>query len=223
MLGFSETAARDPLFYRLHTHYEDLAQQFRDTRLSSYSSRDFILSAGVSVVSVRTVIEKEDVDTEEDITNLLITHEEVATITHHTKTQIKYKRINHVPFKYLVILANPRGEARKVIVRIWLNYGSQYIALDRFVHSLSGQDTETIVRRSSESAATMKDKISTIKRFIEDIVNKNTTRTWCGFPHNLLIPRSTNFRHGGRLFKLFVFVNDVDQDVSEGTDGIEHM
>ena len=33
VMAYSEVSARDPIFYRWHTHIEDLIQEFRDTQL----------------------------------------------------------------------------------------------------------------------------------------------------------------------------------------------
>ena len=47
--------ARDPIFYRWHTHMEDLMQEFRDKKFPSYRKADFELSDGVrKVTSQRT-------------------------------------------------------------------------------------------------------------------------------------------------------------------------
>ena len=35
--------SRDPIFYRWHTHNEDLAQEYRDKRLPPYTKDDFKL------------------------------------------------------------------------------------------------------------------------------------------------------------------------------------
>ena len=49
----------------------------------------------------------------------------------------------------------------------------------------------------------------------------NSLNTFCGIPHNLYLPRSKE--GSGQKFELLAFVNDVSQDVNEGSDGIEHM
>ena len=41
---------RDPIFYRWHTHIEDLAQEFRDLKFSSYKEDDLRLSEDVRKV-----------------------------------------------------------------------------------------------------------------------------------------------------------------------------
>ena len=61
---------------------------------------------------------------------------------------------------------------------------------------------------------------------MDDIKFKRETKTYCGFPHNLLLPKSLPFTpdgQGGATFVLFAFVNDVEWDVREGMDGVEHM
>ena len=60
------------------------------------------------------------------------------------------------------------------------------------------------------------------------IIQKSETRTWCGFPEHLQIPKSRPFERGNKIkdaqsFLLMVLVNDVDQAVTEGSDGVEHM
>merc|ERR1719347_913426 len=56
--------------------------------------------------------------------------------------------------------------------------------------------------------------------------NQHQSKTWCGFPINLYVPKSTLHKDGkqeGGEFIIKVFVNDVDQDVMEGLDGIQHV
>lgn len=63
---------------------------------------------------------------------------------------------------------------------------------------------------------------------MSDIKERKDPKTWCGFPHNLLVPRSKALQPWDNLtdaqeFSLLAFVTDVDQDVVEGSDGVEHM
>merc|ERR1712126_87378 len=63
---------------------------------------------------------------------------------------------------------------------------------------------------------------------MNDIMNKQETSTWCGFPHHLLLPRSANFDPsgedlGGRSFVLFAFVTETQYGVDIGNDEVEHM
>lgn len=176
MMGFSETSARDPVFYRLHTHIDNIVQRFRNKKLPSYIPSDFQLSDNLRVYKVETVIDKEHIgwlSDGEDVKNVLVTFNQVATISHHLNSDITYKRINHLPFSYRIAVSNPLKSTKKVIVRIWLGLlnksgtkleSNRVIELDRFVYTLDGNSMEIIDRKSTDSAATMKDQISTIER-----------------------------------------------------------
>jgi len=71
------------------------------------------------------------------------------------------------------------------------------IELDRFVHQMSGQSTETITRRDSQSSLTM----------------QGTDR--CGWPKHLLLPKGKT--EGKTFFRLIAMVNEpTSQNVNVG-------
>ena len=150
-----------------------------------------------------------------------------------TSSSISYQRLNHHDFDFNIRIGNPEQSRKKVIVRIFLGISDSgsfnplhMIEMDRFVHTLSGNTKEIIKRRSKESSNTMKEGGMTINRKVDMIEafqtgnSNNDIETYCGFPHNVYLPRSTP---EGTDFELVAFVNDVDQEVMEGSDGIEHM
>ena len=120
VMGYTEVAARDPVFYRWHGHLEQIMQRFRDEKLPSYSLDDFALADRVAVKSIRTIIPKGSIKSRRHLKNTLITHEEEAHLKHSENSEIIYKRINHIPFEYKIVLRNPFSVKKKVIVRIWL-------------------------------------------------------------------------------------------------------
>ena len=68
--------------------------------------------------------------------------------------------------------------------------------MDRFVHTLNGETSESIVRTSIQAASTMKyDMIMTLNEVSEALERlmsnqgANIPQTYCGIPHNLFIPR----------------------------------
>ena len=70
--------------------------------------------------------------------------------------------------------------------------------------------------------------MQTSHSFTESISERKETKTWCGFPHHLLLPKGRDFNKGDQIkdaqsFLLMVLVNDIEQDVTEGSDRIEHM
>ena len=116
VMSFSEVSARDPIFFRWHGHLEVMLQNYRDTKLPSYTLTDFQLTDDIKVSSIKTIIDEKSLKTE----NNLITHMEEVTIDHGHQTSISYRRLNHVPFKYQINIDNPNQSNKKVLVRIWL-------------------------------------------------------------------------------------------------------
>ena len=120
VMSYSEASARDPIFYRWHRHLEQLMQRWRDLKLPIYTREDFQLSDGIQVEKIETVTDKHEAHTRNELKNILITHTETANIIHSQTSQIRYRRVNHLPFKYVISTKNPNKSKRKVIVRIWL-------------------------------------------------------------------------------------------------------
>ena len=127
LIGSTETAGRDPIFYRWHLHLEELNQQFRDTKLPTYKEEDFQLTQGVRVVNAKTVLENPVLGS---LDNILVTYMEDAELDYGHNTQIHYPRVNHHPFKYEIILENPERTNKKVIVRLFLGIEQNHI--DRY-------------------------------------------------------------------------------------------
>ena len=117
---FDVTSARDPVFYKWHGHLEEELQKFRDAKLSKYVLEDFSLQNDVEVESIKTVMDKGQLSTNEDIENVLVTVNEESTVRHHEGNEIQYTRINHLEFKYQLKIKNPQKITKKVILRIWL-------------------------------------------------------------------------------------------------------
>ena len=86
----------------------------------SYTENDFNINEDVDIVSVNTVVDKIVAKSNKDIRNILITCWEDAKIQYSTTSNIFYKRLNHLKFKYELKIKNPRGVAKKVMFRIWL-------------------------------------------------------------------------------------------------------
>ena len=62
------------------------------------------------------------------------------------------------------------------------------IELDRFVHTLSGEENETLERSSRESTATTKHDGRGLSGFVDDIKNRRESGSWCGLPPHFLLP-----------------------------------
>ena len=115
-----DSSARDPIFYSWHLHIEELFEKYKDTVQGPYTRRDFTLSDGLKVLEVKTIMDKSQVGTRNDVENILVTYDEDAA----TGMKI-YNKINHKDYTYQIRISNPQRTIKKVIVRIWL-------ALSRF-------------------------------------------------------------------------------------------
>ena len=92
------------------------------------------------------------------------------------------------------------------------------IEMDQFTLKLSGETKQNIERRSQESTATMKGIGMTIERYegkgCTSFIRNDTdysfmkkmkerqlsvNSTWCGFPHNLLLPRWSDGLNGRKI------------------------
>ena len=86
----------------------------------SYTKKDFEVNDGIEIVSAQTVIDKSVANTKENLRNTLITFWESATIKYRKSSNIFYKRINHLNYKYELTIRNTKKVKRKMMFRIFL-------------------------------------------------------------------------------------------------------
>ena len=232
---------------RWHAQIERVVQSWRDQHLSRYvfsnflygtniynflnryRREDFNVGGGLEVLSVSSVLQHEN----HELHNLLVTFMEVKELALRENVRIRYNRLNHASFQWRIDLGNPERSRRRVIVRIFIAAlntpgdpssftNSEPVLMDKFVHNLSGEERETLVRESMQNTLSMVDSGLTVERLSESITGEQGegTNTWCGIPINLYLPKSSE---EGRDFCLMAFVNDVEQDVEEGLDGVQHV
>ena len=232
---------------RWHAQIERVVQSWRDQHLSRYvfsnflygtniynflnryRREDFNVGGGLEVLGVSSVLQHEN----HELHNLLVTFMEVKELALRENVMIRYNRLNHASFQWRLDLGNPERSRRRVIVRIFIAAlntpgdpssftNSEPVLMDKFVHNLSGEERETLVRESMQNTLSMVDSGLTVERLSESITGEQGegTNTWCGIPINLYLPKSSE---EGRDFCLMAFVNDVEQDVEEGLDGVQHV
>ena len=165
-----------------------------------------------------------------ELNNLLVTFMEVKELVLRENVRIRFNRLNHAQFQWRVVIGNSQRSRRRVIVRIFMAFlntpgdhtsftNREPILMDKFVHNLSGEETEELVRESTENTLSMDESGLTVERLSRQVVNGGQN-TWCGIPINLYLPKSSE---QGRDFLLMAFVHDVEQDVVEGLDGVQHV
>ena len=125
-----DSSARDPIFYSWHLHIEELFEQYKDKTQGPYKKSDFTLSDGLKVLEVKTIMEKSQIPTENDLENTLVTYEEEEP---KGWQGLQYNKIGHHDYKYQITMSNPQGSTKKVIVRIWLALGSSFYVFNGFM------------------------------------------------------------------------------------------
>jgi len=225
-MAFSTTSARDPIFYRWHSQVDNVVQSWRDQHLSRYRREDVDVGEGLEVVSISSVLRHES----HELNNLLVTFMEVKDLALRDNVRIRFNRLNHARFQWKVEIRNRQRSRRRVIVRIFMAFlktpgdptsftNREPMLMDKFVHNLSGDEREELVRESTENTLCMEESGLTVERLSEQAVTGDQN-TWCGIPMNLYLPKSSE---QGRDFLLMAFVHDVEQDVMEGLDGVQHV
>ena len=63
------------------------------------------------------------------------------------------------------------------------------IEMDQFTVNLNGKYSQTIKRKSEESALTMKGEGPTLISYIKNMEDRDNKETFCGWPVNMLLPR----------------------------------
>ena len=191
-----------------------------------YRREDVDVGEGLEVVSISSVLRHES----HELNNLLVTFMEVKDLALRDNVRIRFNRLNHARFQWKVEIRNRQRSRRRVIVRIFMAFlktpgdptsftNREPMLMDKFVHNLSGDEREELVRESRENTLCMEESGLTVERLSEQAVTGDQN-TWCGIPMNLYLPKSSE---QGRDFLLMAFVHDVEQDVMEGLDGVQHV
>ena len=178
------------------------------------------------MLSISSVLRHES----HELNNLLVTFMEVKDLALRDNVRIRFNRLNHARFQWRLQIGNRQRSRRRVIVRIFLVFlktpgdptsftNREPMLMDKFVHNLNGQEREELIRESTQNTLCMEESGLTVERLSEQAVTGDQN-TWCGIPMNLYLPKSSE---QGRDFLLMAFVHDVEQDVMEGMDGVQHV
>ncbi|ODN00731.1 Hemocyanin A chain [Orchesella cincta] len=218
-----ETATRDPSFFRLHKHIDNLIKEHKDS-LNPYTHEELDIEGvevkNVEVDSLETYFEEFDID-------MLNALDDAAGLP-DVEIKARVQRLNHKPFGVKIVATSA---AEKVVtVRIFLApkydwFGREvpldvqrwkFIELDKFAVKLTAGEN-AIVRKSSESSVTIPDPLSTraLRKLVDDAIAGTTSLEvdkdyrHCGVPDRLLLPKG---KENGMKYTLFVMLSDFDED-----------
>nr|CAD7592476.1 unnamed protein product [Timema genevievae] len=218
-----ETATRDPAFFRLHKHIDNLFKLHKDL-LPPYS-RDELEFPGVkiqdlSVDELTTYFEDFDID-------LLNALDDTVDLD-DMNIKARVRRLNHKPFAFHFTVESDKENL--VAVRVFMGpkydwFGqeipldekrSYMVEIDKFVTELNAGQT-MFHRKSSESSVTIPDRetTKTLVAKVENAINGRASLTvnkdvrHCGYPDRLLLPKG---KKGGLPFTLYAILTDYNKE-----------
>ena len=222
VMGSTVSSMRDPIFYRWHGYIQRKFRDYKDIVAMSNPYTDMELSfPGVKVVSINVVPERGDLD-------IFYTYRDMSFVRLNSLDQngpgdrvtVQYMRMNHIPFRWNIVIQSELSEPTPAIVRIFMmptKEGVQNratIHMDHFFVELH-PGSNNVGRDELEAPHLSKSRWSLVE--LQDrLINGQLGQTdfsWggCGWPRHLNIPRGTE---EGMPWTLVVMVSKVlDQDI----------
>nr|CAR85693.1 hemocyanin subunit type 1 precursor [Carausius morosus] len=218
-----ETATRDPAFFRLHKHIDNLFKLHKDL-LPPYKQEELVLP-GVKITDVAVEpLETYFEDFDADLLNALDDTIDLDDV----EIKARVRRLNHKPFTVQITAESERETLATVRIFLGPKYDwfgqeipleekRQYLVeIDKFVTKVNSGKT-TIQRKSSESSVTIPDRETTklLVAKVENAINGKATINvnkdvrHCGYPDRLLLPKG---KKGGMPFTLYVILTDFNKE-----------
>ncbi|XP_071956170.1 hemocyanin AA6 chain-like [Antedon mediterranea] len=237
VMGATETAVRDPVFFRWHKYIDNLFVMHKNM-LDPYSADDL----GFKNIKLEEIsVKVNDCDQ-----NVLTTRMEYVNVDIYQSMyqgnpqqslQVSVYRVNHDEFEYNMKVKNANSKNVKAAFRVFMapsfdehsdRFGLNeqrrlFIEMDKFVEEIPGNATHEI-KRSSKLSSVVKPPGLSIKDILKEVETKRKSTEKnvesecvcrreryceCGLPQNILLPRGTE---SGMRFDLFVMVTDWGSD-----------
>ncbi|OXA38134.1 Phenoloxidase 2 [Folsomia candida] len=227
VIGSTNTACRDTIFWRWHTNV-DLILQRQKAFMPPYTATDLLLN-GVSVSGLEVHTPSLDINTL--LTFWMQSDVDLSRGLDFLKTDInnlgpiwaRLTHLQHRDFEYHIIVRNSNAKNVTGTVRIFaapkfdeqgdpLPFDEQrtlFFQMDKFTTTLKHGEN-LVQRKSIESALTI--PWSQTFRQLERSVSSPTgveAFCGCGWPQNLLVPKG---KHGGLSLDFFVMITDWEVD-----------
>ncbi|XP_045454384.1 phenoloxidase subunit 1-like [Melitaea cinxia] len=243
VMGEPATAMRDPVFYRLHAHIDDLFRSYK--KLLPPYPRTKLEFPGVRISHIQIEGKEKREGEGAVLVGVLNTQWEQSVVdldqgldfTPRGRTLTSFTHLTHDDFHYVIEVTNSSGGAVRGCVRVFLapqrgrrgdallfeEQRTLAIELDKFTHYIP-VGTSTIRRSSKDSSVTIP---------YERTFRAQSARTGkqgsieaaafdfcgCGWPHHMLIPKGTAKGYPMVLFCMITNWDEdkVDQDLAPGT------
>ncbi|XP_018024726.1 hemocyanin isoform X1 [Hyalella azteca] len=221
-----ETATRDPAFFRLHKHIDNIFKEHKDT-LPPYTKEQLEFTGVVlDEIVVNGPLETYFEDFEFSLINAVDHNPEFGEVD----VSAVVKRLNHKPFNLNIEITNENVDNKHAVVRVYLCPTTDAngvelslekarwncIELDKFWTKLI-PGSNSISRASSEASTTVPDTPSfkSLIAAVDEAVDAGTEvhleefDRGCGIPNRLLLPKG---REEGLGMILIVGVTDAEED-----------
>ena len=219
----TETAARDPVFYRWHKFIDTIFEKYRrSSNILSYTKEDLKVR-GIEVDAVSIICEHDPGlgPCQDELVDQLFTRmtEKEHTIYKDRKEEVlRTTSLQHLPFTYHFKVCNTREEDATLVFRVFLapiRYSedldqrrNDFVEMDRFVADIDSGAEQTITRSSEQSSVLLPPTLT-----LQDIRDRKSPDSQagcgCGWPRNLLVPRGTS---AGMCADLYVLATDWKED-----------
>jgi len=228
-----EVAQRDPLYYNLYKHYDQLFKKHK-YHLQPYTKEEIEFQGvqvdDVQVSELETYLEPYEVNMQNIFDDET---QETEEVKYEKEINARVYRLNHKPYTYKINVNSERDYT--AVVRIYLapkydSFGEKLtyqqmfwkaFELDTFTYKLTN-GKNTILRKSSESSIVVPDyvKLTELQKKVQEalegqsqfLVNKDYRH--CGFPSRLLLPRGTV---EGQKYTMIVYVSNYDEEKVQET------
>lgn len=210
---WEETALRDPVFYRWHTHIDEMFRQYEDSlgpqEIGGLPPVDALQLAVVST---------------SDQLNVVTTEMRTRTILKGTSHEQPVEYLSHEDFWYLIHVYNKGDSEINTTVRIFMapeNFADDrraWIEMDKF-HCRIAPGSPTIIERSSTGSAVVRHPVQTTASLEGTEPPQNELGTSaecrCGWPYTLLLPRGTSEGLEVRFIALFTSGDDLKESIHD--------
>lgn len=222
VMADTDTAIRDPVFYRWHRHIDDFAFAWQE-RQTPHPHEDW--AAPVTIEHLVLGFEDElgaggvPVGIDELETSM---QRRVLRFEPHPPDvpEITVEYLDHRPFVYGAQVRNDSNAAQAITLRLFIvaeelaDRRRFWIELDKWRHDLGPGETSLALRSAAESTVIRKPAVKPpdpLRHSPDTAAPGWDTESYCdcGWPYNLLLPRGTR---EGMPFRLLAVATDWEQD-----------
>ena len=211
----TETAPRDPVFYRWHKFIDAVFEAHRAS-LEPYTRADLWVK-DIEIASFSVQSDSKGMANSERNTLYTFFEKKKYVVYNPTEKTITKQVLNHLPYNLKIKVSNCGSQDALLVFRIFISPSSNetldqwrntFIELDKFVEKIGAGSELEITRSDTDSSVILPPDV-----LVRDIqagrVPPGGPGCGCGWPANLLVPRGNTT---GLKADLYVLATDWQED-----------